>query len=69
MGSSERKKVTRMTAVVKKQGKSESREQMKALHENFSKKVTASGLTHMQIEEAVRKARTDVRKARRSSSN
>jgi len=55
--------------VVKKQGKSESREQMKALHENFSKKVTASGLTHMQIEEAVRKARTDVRKARRSSSN
>lgn len=55
-----------MTDVVKKHGKAESREQMKALNENLSKKVSASGLTHMQIEEAVRKARTDVRKARRS---
>ncbi|MFZ5633698.1 MAG: hypothetical protein ACOY40_12725 [Bacillota bacterium] len=55
-----------MTDVVKKHGKAESTEQVKALHKDFSKKVADSGLTHKEIEKAVRKARTDVRKARRS---
>ncbi|MFZ5645610.1 MAG: hypothetical protein ACOY46_18760 [Bacillota bacterium] len=55
-----------MTDMVKKQGKAKSREQMRALHENFSKKVAASGLTLKEIEEAARKARVDVREARRS---
>ncbi|OPX92349.1 MAG: hypothetical protein A4E53_00548 [Pelotomaculum sp. PtaB.Bin104] len=47
----------------------ELKEQMRMLHENFAKKVTDSGLTRQEIEEAVRKARKDVRKAHRSSGN
>lgn len=55
-----------MSTAEKKHGKAESTMQVKALHENFSKKVADSGLTHKEIEKAVKKARIDVRKARRS---
>ena len=58
-----------MSTATKRIKVTELREQMKALHEKFAKKVAASGFTHQEIEEAVRKARKDVREARRSSGN
>ena len=58
-----------MPAATKRMKETELREQMKVLHQKFSKKVAASGLTHQEIEEEVRKARKDVREARRSSDN
>lgn len=58
-----------MPTVTKRIKETELREQMKALHEKFAKKVLASGLTHQEIKEAVKKARKDVREARRSSGN
>lgn len=61
--------VIRMSTAEKKHGKAESTEQVKALHENFSKKVADSGITHKEIEKAVRKARIDVREFRRSGSH
>ena len=55
-----------MADVVKKQINAESKDKMRLLHEKFSQRVAASGLTPKEIEEAARKARDDVREPRRS---
>jgi len=45
------------------------RDRISALNRNFARRVVAYGVTKKDIEEAVRKARKDVREARRSSSS
>ncbi|HOV80914.1 MAG TPA: hypothetical protein PK728_12570 [Bacillota bacterium] len=58
-----------LPATAKKTKASELKEQIRGLHKKFAKSVAVSGLTQKEIKEAVRKARKDVREARRSSGN
>ena len=62
--------VVKMPAVVAErptnQGLQEDREYIRMLHDKFSRRIKAAGITHEEVSELTRKALLDVRKARRS---
>ena len=65
-----RKKVSRMPAAVAEKGTLEElRSQARMLRLSISKKMTDAGITYEDVQNAVKKAKADVRRSRRSNGN
>lgn len=64
-----RKKVFKVPASVIKRDTKDILEQARLLHQSIANRMAGAGFTQKEIEEAVKKAKYDVRRARRTNGN